>query len=317
MSNKSVCYRVDGSPSTDLPCGFISKSMCCAEGWNCMSIGLCQKLDGTLYAQGTCTDPDYQNCLSFCNHSMLSCLLHQPSYEFQAYKSYPEGQFDGFTEVKHCEHNSNNWCCGGENRSDCCATNRTTSLEPYPLTVIGDTVATSISLAIKPTSGSSYISRTISSSSSILSFSSSIPSLSSNTAISLESTILGSSVIAPTSSATPEPGKQNHNSTTGTKVGVPLAVIIVLLAGFTSYILWKNHKQRQSSLKLQEEGADNSPSQRPKTHEHEGEILGELDTTHYELTQLDAPRHELHNDPLHELNTSPRYKLHNTALQQN
>jgi hypothetical protein len=60
---------------------------------------------------------------------------------FLAHKSCLEAQFFGFTEVSRCDPNDNSWCCAGSagqglGGPDCCTTNLTTSLEPYPFSSI-------------------------------------------------------------------------------------------------------------------------------------------------------------------------------------
>ena len=72
-----------------------------------------------------------------------------------------------------------------------------------------------------------------------------------------------------------------------------MAVIIVLLASLAFIIFRKNQKQKQGLVHLQSERAGDPQSHRPEMHEHGEDLVGELDITHYELTQSDAPRHEL------------------------
>ena len=50
---------------------------------------------------------------------------------------------------------------------------------------------------------------------------------------------------------------------------------------------------------------------RPEMQEREGDLLAELDLTRYELTQRDAPKHELLGNGIHELshNGSPPHEL--------
>ena len=48
-----------------------------------------------------------------------------------------------------------------------------------------------------------------------------------------------------------------------------------------------------------------------KVQERDGGTLGELDLTHYELSQQDAPKHELQGNEVHELyhNGIPEHEL--------
>lgn len=50
---------------------------------------------------------------------------------------------------------------------------------------------------------------------------------------------------------------------------------------------------------------------RPEMQERDGGPLGELDLTHYELTQQNAPKHELQGNEVHELyhNDIPEHEL--------
>ena len=117
MSNSNAtCYVNDGLVAgQNYFCGLPNQGTCCGPGWECLSNGLCW--DGfQAYAQGTCIDPSYKTCLSFCNY----------------------GQPGNFTVVTRCEPAGNSWCftCNLDpNGSSCCDTNRTTTLEPYPFTV--------------------------------------------------------------------------------------------------------------------------------------------------------------------------------------
>lgn len=75
---------------------------------------------------------------------------------------------------------------------------------------------------------------------------------------------------------------------TGVEVGVPLAVVILLLASLAFFVLRKNRKQKWGLAHLQSKRAGDQLPHRPEMDE-----LAELDVTHYELTQSNAPRHEL------------------------
>lgn len=59
------------------------------------------------------------------------------------------------------------------------------------------------------------------------------------------------------------------------------------------------------------EGSLRREETRPEMQEREGGPLGELDLTHYELTQQDAPKHELLGSEIRELyhNGIPAHEL--------
>lgn len=63
----AVCFKADGTTSGDIPCGKGSPYMCCGDGWDCLTNGLCRQKGTTSYAQASCIDQDFKNCLSFCN----------------------------------------------------------------------------------------------------------------------------------------------------------------------------------------------------------------------------------------------------------
>ncbi|KAL2040655.1 hypothetical protein N7G274_006634 [Stereocaulon virgatum] len=121
MGSDTVCYREDGTVPLDVPCAFSPISICCAADWKCTTNGLCQNPRTLEYAQGTCTDPTYKNCLSICNHR----------------------RFYGYKKVIHCISNGNSWCCAGPSGSaDCCTANLITTLEPYPPYILESNLAT-------------------------------------------------------------------------------------------------------------------------------------------------------------------------------
>lgn len=96
-------------------------------------------------------------------------------------------------------------------------------------------------------------------------------------------------------------------------MGIPVAIVVVLLAVLAFFIL-QNRKFRQRLLqvgKQTEEGSLESEAARPEMQEHQGDILGELDVTRYELTQQDAPKHEVLGNEIHEIyhNDSPEHEL--------
>ena len=175
------CYKANGVKSNDIPCGFSSLSTCCGEGWDCLSNGLCRKQGTTAYSQGTCTDPEFRNCLSFCNQGTWIAYSKLP-LQVSCSQVVPQDQFDGFTEVSRCEPDDNSWCCAGSpgqglGGPDCCTTNLTTPLEPYPFSSIDALtqtgVATTTSLLstdkLTSTSLSSSLTRSFTSMSSLIS----------------------------------------------------------------------------------------------------------------------------------------------------
>ena len=79
-----------------------------------------------------------------------------------------------------------------------------------------------------------------------------------------------------------------------------MAVMVVLLAILTFFI-FQNRKNKRHLLHLQREKAGDPPRQEraePGMQEHENDFAGELDVTHYEITQPDAPQHEIAGKPL-------------------
>lgn len=184
--------------------------------------------------------------------------------------------------MSRCDQNGNSWCCAGPAGQglggvDCCETNLTTSLEPYPLSTIertrkSETFITSLLSTATLTSTSSSFSPT----------SSPVPTKSQT------------SVVPPSSPTSKQPAGQNHDSTRRVKIGVPVAVIIVLfLAGLVFLIFRKNRAQKRGLVKLQGERSEDPLSGRPKQQELAGDSAWELDVTHYELSHPNAPRHEL------------------------
>ena len=321
-NNNNTCYKSDGTESPDIPCGFPNLSTCCGDGWDCLSNGLCRQHGTTAYSQSTCTNPTYENCLAFCNQS----------------------QFDGFTEVSRCEPNGNSWCCAGAAGQEfggpkCCDTNDTTSLEPYPFSAIG----TSSNSAVIPTSTSSSITLTnhainsqgqsvvspasipssLASTSPISSSATSISALSRSVSIrtfiqstsqtAVETQI--SSTAPQTSSNPPAPQSTNqaHSSQLGIEVGIPVAIVIILLALLALFMV-KNRKFKQRLIQLRDQMGANSPRQehaRPKMEEFQGDPVAELDLTYFELGHRHAPKHELLGSEIHELNHRgiPRHEL--------
>ena len=256
-----MCFDPEGNLLSDTySCGFPDQSTCCGYGWDCLSNGLCRGngTTGYSYAQGTCADPTYENCLSFCNQE----------------------QFDSSGKVRRCESNGNSWCCEGAPGPDCCDTNRTTSLEPYPFAVITNI---GISNPLRSSSLDTTLQSTI-----------------------YLSTPTSTQALATPSqtSASPQSTDQSNSSKTGIEIGIPVAIVVVLLAVITFFVFQnRRFKHRLIQLHSQtEEGPLGLEETRPKTQEVEGHPIAELDLTRSELTQQDAPEHELLGNGIHELN---------------
>ena len=77
MDNNTLCYKGDGDVSEDISCGPAILSTCCGAGWECLSNGLCRNPENETYSQGTCTEPGYVKCLSFCNARMCKSILNK------------------------------------------------------------------------------------------------------------------------------------------------------------------------------------------------------------------------------------------------
>ena len=283
--SNSTCYKEDGSVSTgNYLCGFANQNTCCGYGWDCLSNGLCRQHGTTSYAQSTCTDPNYKNCLSFCN----------------------ESQFDGFTEVSRCESTGNSWCCAGAagqglGGTNCCDTNLTTSLEPYPFSAIDPPTQSTVD-SFPLTASTPSFTESISTSSSFSQSSiSSLPISETSVASSTRTSTAPSQTL--TSSLSPQPTIQSHNSKTGIEIGIPVAIVVVLLA-VLAFFIFQNRKFRQRLLQLRNPGEGSSPRQEETRAEMQGGdeyLAGELDVTHYELPHQNTPQHELSGNEVHEI----------------
>ncbi|KAK3174834.1 hypothetical protein OEA41_002080 [Lepraria neglecta] len=210
-------------------------------------------------------------------------------------------QFDGFTEVNRCESNGNSWCCAGAagqglGGTNCCDTNLTTSLDPYPFSTQSVGAATSALSTATLVIFTSDVTTLTSSSSSLSPTSSEAPTAQNHVTSSQISTT------APTSSASPQPASQNANSKTRIEIGVPVAVVVVLLA-ILAFFISQNRKQKRRLLQLQSERAENQ-----LRHEETEPGMQEFDVTH-ELTQPDAPRHEMAGEAFFEL-SQPHAPMH-------
>ena len=303
MSKNATCYNPDGSELPgNYPCSFPNLSTCCGEGWDCLSNGLCRQHGTTGYAQSTCTNPSYENCNSFCNQS----------------------QFDGFGEVSRCEPDGNSWCCAGAagqglGGPDCCDTDRTTSLEPYPFSTIDyppqpgavSTSAFSSTTLTKPEDAPSGTTLKTPTSSSTKFASASSPSSSIGTSLQSPSRtppatstqVLTIPSQTSFNSSSPRLTDNNHGSQTGIEIGIPVAVVAVLLA-VLAFFIFQNRKFKHRLLQLRGqvgEGSLGRVKTRPETQKDDRTDIRELDLTHYELTQQDAPKHELCGNGIHEL----------------
>ena len=89
----------------------------------------------------------------------------------------------------------------------------------------------------------------------------------------------------------------------GIEIGVPVTVVIVLLA-ILAFFISQNRKQKRRLLQLQGERAENQ-----LRHDEVEPGMQELDVTHRELTQPDAPRHEVAGEALFEL-SQPHAPMH-------
>lgn len=280
MSNSNAtCYVNDGRiAETDYFCGLPNQDTCCGPGWECLSNGLCQTT-GTppAYAQGTCTDPNYKKCLSFCNYA----------------------QTGNFTTVSRCEPAGNSWCfrCALQdpNGPSCCDTNLTTSLEPYPFT-IGTPLQSTVDSSSSMTSIPSVTELTVTLSAS--SYPVTFLEPTSETFIKTSTPTLATSSGALTSSPSTQPSTQSYNSKINMTVAITVAVIVILLA-IVAFFIFQNQKFRRRLLQLRD-GPSGHEETRTAVHICNENLPGELDLTHYELAQQNTPRHELSGNQIHE-----------------
>ena len=229
MSNSNAtCYVNDGVIATsNYFCGLPNQGTCCGDGWECLSNGICGVPGTDTYAQGTCIDPRYKDCLSFCNYA-------QPG---------------NFTVVKRCDPAGNSWCfqCnltdpGGPS---CCDTNHTTTLEPYPFSVgtppqstVDDDPPSTTSipfvpdLTLIPSSSSSPPGTSLEPTSEI----------SIKTSTQTATTPSGAWASSPSTQST----NQSHGSKTDIYVGTTVAVVVVALAIVAFFIFQKSKVQTAS-----------------------------------------------------------------------
>ena len=158
--------------------------------------------------------------------------------------------------MTRCDPNGNSWCCAGASGQglggpNCCNTNLTTSLEPYPISMI----------STSKQSGTAITSIL----STVTLLSSSSPSSPSSSAAPTPSQ---SYTIAPTSSASPQPANQPGNSRTGIEVGVPLAVATLFIACFALFVFWKkNQKEKWALVHSQSEKMGDPSPYKPEMDE--------------------------------------------------
>ena len=279
-SSNSSCYYNDGRVAKDDHfCGLPNYNTCCDPPWECLSNGLCfASWDGGGYAQGSCTDPGFEKCLSFCDYA-------QPH---------------NYAIVSRCEPAGNSWCftCALQDpRSpSCCGSNLTTSLEPFPFTTVSllqsrvdiSSTTTSISFATEliPTPSSSLYRDT-----------SLEPTSETSDRIPTQTSATPSGTL--TSSPSTPPTSQRNTSKTNINVGIIAAVVVVLLAVLALFV-FQNRKFKKHLLQLRE-GPSRRQGTRTAMQNGSGHPPGELDITHYELTQQNAPQHELSGNEPHEL----------------
>ena len=309
MSNNknTTCFKGDGTVSPDIPCGFISSSHCCGEGWDCLTNGLCRNHGTTAYSQGSCTDPSFINCLDFCNGG--KCTVSLLSLREHSHISDLEDQFQGFTEVSRCDANANSWCCagaagqglGGPDAVDCCSTNLTTSLEPYPLATIEElgtstrTTKTTTLRSVSSVTTRSDEDSTLSTRTPTRSSTSTRIPQNPNFASSPSSVISS----AASSSASSQPAaKQSHeDSKLAIKIAVPMAVVVIILLACLIYLILRRNRfqflRRWGPTDARDKYARYPLTHASEHHELAGNSIPELDVTHYELPHPKAPQHEL------------------------
>lgn len=195
-------------------------------------------------------------------------------------KNVLKDRYKGYTVVERCRTNENSWCCAGVAGDNCCSTNLTTSLEPYPPSTIKTTITSLLSTA------------TLSISSSFNPISFQAPTTSQNSVMLLTSSRSPQPAISPQPATSPQPASHNHNPTTEIAIGVPMAVVIVFLA-ILLFLFWKKNIQKQNFTDLKRERTENPLSFRPELLGFDENPVYELDVSRYELSHANAPRHEL------------------------
>lgn len=84
------------------------------------------------------------------------------------------------------------------------------------------------------------------------------------------------------------------------EAGVPVAVVTVVLLAILAFFVFQNRKQKQRLIQLQNERAGD-PLRHVEMREQVEDVLGELDETYHELTQPDAPQHEIVGNGIYDL----------------
>ena len=286
-SSNATCYYNDGSVvNNNYFCGLPNQDTCCGPGWVCLSNGLCRQSSGTEeYAQGSCTDPSFKKCLSFCNYT----------------------QAGNFAIVQRCEPAGNSWCfeCASQDPTGigCCDTNLITSLEPYPFT-IGILIQSPVDRSSSTTSIASVTELT-----------------SSNHVTSLEptsETFIKTSTqnsATPTGALTSSPStpstNQSRNSKTDINVGITVAIVVILLAILAFFIIQNRKFRRLLQLR---EGLSGQEKTRTAVQRGNEDPPGELDHTHYELAQPNMPRHELFGNEIHEVSGNEVHELYHSGV---
>ena len=277
-SSKATCYYNDGSVAkNDYFCGFPNQDTCCGFGWECLSNGLCRYSGTSKYAIGSCADFSLQNCPSFCNDATPLRSI-----------------------VRRCEPAGNSWCfeCHLQKLTrglGCCNTTLTTSLAPYPFTIRTPNQSTGDSSSTTSIPSVTELTSTPSSSSYLGASLESIREASIETSTQSSNTPSG----ALPSSPLTQPANQSYNSKMDINVGITVAVVAILLA-VLAFFIFQNRNFRQRLLQKRE-GPSGQEGTRPAVRRGNENPPGELDITHYELPQQNAPQHELSGNEIHEL----------------
>lgn len=202
--------------------------------------------------------------------------------------------------MSRCDANANSWCCagaagqglGGPGAVDCCSTNLTTALEPYPLATV-EQLETS-TRTTKTTTHHSVSSRTsLTRSDEAPTLSTTTPTRSSTPSTTSQSS--GSALVPPaSSSASSQPAKESHNnSKTAVKIAVPMAIVVIILLACLVFLILRKKQFRYLRKWRHPADAQNNYTRTSDHHELAGSSILELDVTHYELPHPKAPTHEL------------------------
>ena len=82
-------------------------------------------------------------------------------------------------------------------------------------------------------------------------------------------------------------------------IGITVPVVVILLA-VLAFFVFQNRNFRQRLLELRQ-GPLGQKETRTTVRRDKKNPPGELEITHYEMTQQDAPQHELSGNEIHEL----------------